>query len=109
MASFQSYSYYHALLNQMQLGLRPNPESFRLSAMGLPRPNRRRLSLRATARPRATAQRSHAIIFLQGFGRSKSSSLHQELQPAQESGGGSKILRDRPGDSPAVSQRAAET
>ncbi|OCK93799.1 uncharacterized protein K441DRAFT_661202 [Cenococcum geophilum 1.58] len=32
----------------------------------------------------AAAQRSYAIIFLQGFGCSKSSSLHQELQLAQK-------------------------
>jgi len=42
----------------------------------------------------AAALRSYAIIFLQGFGRSKSSSLHQELQLAQENGSSSKILRD---------------
>ncbi|OCK98701.1 uncharacterized protein K441DRAFT_653987, partial [Cenococcum geophilum 1.58] len=42
----------------------------------------------------AAAQRSYAIIFLQGFGRSKSSSLHQELQLAQENGSSLKILRD---------------
>ena len=40
---------------RLALGLRSDPESFRLSAKGLPRRNRRRLSLRATARLRATA------------------------------------------------------
>jgi hypothetical protein len=40
---------------RLALGLRPDPESFRLSARWLPRLNHVRLSLRATARPRATA------------------------------------------------------